>query len=314
MEPGQVAAWLKVAEIGSRIFGPAFAKIKERIAGSGEESQLPRPETAAEIIDDLDDALEMAQDQLQRFEESSSTNVVRRTFEYQQTQKLASGVATVKLASEILGDDQVPDVEPDYELYSRIFGDVADVSTDEKRIIYAKILAGEIKQPGSTSFKALSILRDLDQSTARIFRQLCSLSMSFRVSGRIFDARVASLGGNPGNNSLEPYGLSFDSLTILNEFGLVINSFNSRHNAYGLAIVRETNQPMIPFHYQGGYWSFVPQDGFNTNEEFRVQGVAMTKAGKELAHVVDIESNEDYTLALQRYFVSQNLVITRVPE
>lgn len=317
MEPGQVIAWLKVAEIGSRIFGPAFSKIKERIPDRGNASQLSRPQTSMEMVDDLDDTLEMAQDQLQRFEESGSTNVARRTFEYQQTQELASGIATIKIASEILGDDQVPDVEPDYELYSRIFGDVADVSTDEKRIIYAKILAGEIKQPGSTSLRALSILRDMDQPTARQFKQLCLLAVSVRASDdqgsvHVIDARVPSLGADANRNSLQSFGLSFDILNELNQHGLIIGDYNSQNPVYNFAILNNSQRPLLPFHYQDNRWVLAPNNGYDHNKEFTIHGVALTKAGKELLLVVDVETTEEYTPKLEEFFESRGLNMVKL--
>ena len=318
MEPMQILGWLKLADIGIRIFGPGISKIKDRFANSGEASQLPRPETAAEMVGDLDDTLEMAQDQLQRFEESGSASVARRTFEFQQTQKLASRITTFKIASEILGDDQVPDVEPDDELYSRIFGDVGDVSTDKKRIIYAKILAGEVKQPGSTSLKALSILRDMDQPTARLFRLLCSLAVSVRLTDErgtqhIVDVRVLSLGSNAATNSLRPYGLSFDILNELNEHGLVISDYNSYSEAYNLPIVGNPQRPVLPFTYQDSTWVLTPNDDYVQNQQFQWHGVALTKAGKELSLVVDVEAHDDYTTKLQEFFNSLGLNMVNMP-
>ena len=318
MEPEQISGWLKVAEIGARVFGPVFSKIQQRFANRGNASQLPQPETAAEMVDDLDDTLEMAQDQLQRFEESGSASVARRTFEYEQTQKLENGIATIKIASEILGDDQVPDVEPDVELYSRIFGDVGEVSSNDKRIIYAKILAGEVKQPGSTSLKALSILRDMDQATALKFRLLCSLAVSARVIGNrgvqhVMDVRVLSLGSTAANNSLRPFGLSFDTLNELNEYGLIISDYNSYHNAYGLAIVKNPPSVPLPFTYQDSTWALVPINGADPNQEFNLHGVALTKAGRELSLVVDVEAHANYTTKLQEFFNSRGLNMINVP-
>ena len=314
MEPEQVTAWLKVVQIGNRIFGPAFSYVQNRISERKEAGQLQNPQTATEIVHDLEDTLEMVQNQLLRFEESGSTNVAKRTFEYQQTQNLTSGLATIKIASEILGDDQVPEVEPDYELYSRIFGDVADVSTDEKRIIYAKILAGEVKQPGSTSLKALSILRDMDQPTAELFTRLCSLAISIRVADHLYDARAVSLGGNAGSNSLEQFGLSFDKLNMLNEHGLIIADYNSYHPVYGISILNETKPAILPFAYQNRHWIFKASTDFNASQDFRMTGVAMTKAGRELSQVVEIHLVADYTTALRRFFDSQGLSMIELPQ
>ena len=311
MEPNDIHAWLKVAEIAQRVFGPIFSFSRDRIVGREPAGQLQSPKQA---VKELENTLETAQSQLERFEESSSSNISRRTFEYRQTQQLARGIATVKIASEILGEDQVPDTEPDYELYSRIFGDVADVSTNQKRIIYAKILAGEIKHPGSSSLKSLSILRDMDQCTAELFNRFCSLSIYMKFPNRIRDARVVDLGGDVGNNSLMRFGLSFDNLTILNEHGLILPNDDSYHSIYQMSISDDYHSVVRTFTYQDRDWMLQPSDRFKTKEGFIVTGVAMTKAGQELSQVVDIEPSEEYTVALKRFFETNHLRMVEVPK
>ena len=102
-------------------------------------------------------------------------------------------------------------------------------STEDGQILFGRILAGEIKQPGSYSIKALKILGEIDQNTAALFKNLCSACVVFGIpySDRddlyVFDIRVPSLGGNPGSNTLQKYGLGYDQLNILNEYGLIIS-------------------------------------------------------------------------------------------
>ena len=56
-------------------------------------------------------------------------------------------------------------------------------STEEMQTYFGKILAGEIKKPGSYSTKTIRILGSLDQSTAKPFVRLCSMC----ISGPILD-------------------------------------------------------------------------------------------------------------------------------
>jgi hypothetical protein len=92
--------------------------------------------------------------------------------------------------------------------------------------LFGKILAGEIRRPASYSIKTIKIMAQLDNRAAALFRLLCSLSISYRFGNIVHDARVVSM-GNAGSNSLAPYGLSFDSLNILHEYGLIISDYNS---------------------------------------------------------------------------------------
>ena len=87
-------------------------------------------------------------------------------------------------------------------------------STEEMQAYFAKVLAGEIKKPGTYSTRTLKILGSLDRNVASLFLRLCSMCIS-----QFQDMRVPSLGGNAGNNSLRKYGLDFDALNLLNEHG-----------------------------------------------------------------------------------------------
>ena len=90
-------------------------------------------------------------------------------------------------------------------------------STEEMQLRFGRVLAGEIKQPGSYSIKAVKILSHLDQNTAALFKKVCSACIVLGVpnSEYVIDARVPSLGSNAGSNALKKYGLGFDQLNVL---------------------------------------------------------------------------------------------------
>ena len=96
-------------------------------------------------------------------------------------------------------------------------------STEEMQAFFSKLLAGEIRKPGSYSTRAIRILGSLDQDIANYFVRLCSLSISRGAGFKM----VPSLHGNAGENALQEYGLNFSALNLLNEHGLVISDYNS---------------------------------------------------------------------------------------
>ena len=93
-------------------------------------------------------------------------------------------------------------------------------STEEMQAFFGKILAGEIRKPGSYSTRTVRILGSLDQNIANFFVRLCSMCIS-----QFEDIRVPSMGGNAGNNALQEYGLDFATLNLLNEHGLIISDY-----------------------------------------------------------------------------------------
>jgi hypothetical protein len=125
----------------------------------------------------------------------------------------------------------------------------------------------------------------------------------------LVDARVVSM-GNAGSNSLQAYGLNFDALNILQEYGLIIADYNSFMD-YRMAIIRGTSID-IPFTHQNRTWGLTPKTEFPLEREFHVFGVSFSRAGRELLSIVDIDPNEQYTAALKEFFDKQGMTMTGV--
>ena len=114
---------------------------------------------------------------------------------FQEQKRQLNIKSVVEKAAEQLGDKSVPNTELDHDWTARFFSDVQDVSSEEMQSLWAKILAGEVEQKGSTSIRTLGILKNLDQSTAHLFRKFCSACLFFSPDGKtLMDARVPSLG------------------------------------------------------------------------------------------------------------------------
>lgn len=158
--------------------------------------------------------------------------------------------------------------------------------------LWAKVSAGEIERPGSVSIRGLIILRNLDQATAKLFQKLCSCCMVTIVAGHILDARVLSLGRSAGENSRQQFGVSFRELNILNEHGLIINDYNSWYDmkmCVGIStpgLGQQNAILRIPFRFEDRHWVLVPSDQRALGSEYRLSGVALTQAGKDLSQIV----------------------------
>ena len=210
-------------------------------------------------------------------------------------------------AANELGDKEVPDNEPDHDWTARFVNDIQDVSSEEMQSLWAKVLAGEVQRPGSTSIQTLSILRNLDQATAKLFEKLCSACILLRPDGNQFiDARVPSLGGNAAHNALEKYGLGFGNLNVLNEHGLVISDYHCWGDYRNLVKER------IPFSFQGRNWVLLPTTERAIAQELKIHGVALTRSGQELSRIVDLAPMNEYTQALTRFFKEKKLQMIEV--
>ena len=180
---------------------------------------------------------------------------------------------------------------------------------------FGRILAGEIKKPESYSIKTVKILGELNQNDAILFKKLCSACVALvfdnQAEGYVHDARVSALGGNAGQNALSKYGLSFDQLNILHEYGLIISDYNSGF-PYLLGAGNKGVSTPLPFRHQERSWILFPLPEWNKGQELRISGVALSRVGRELFCIVDQDSMEDYTKDLKQFFARQNLQMVEV--
>ena len=238
---------------------------------------------------------------------------VTQRLQFQEEKRQRNIQDVVLQSAETLQGKEVPDEEPDHDWVSRFFGDVQDVSSAEMKMLYSKVLTGQIVRSGSFSLLALNILKNMDVFTANLFRTLCSACISLMPDGKNFmDIRVPVLNGHAGNNALRPYVLSFSRLNVLNEHGLIISDYNSQFDYQLCAGVSlPGHEPRLhiqePFKFQGQFWVLKPINGREIDTEVKVHGVQLTQAGSELSKVVDIEPMEDFARDLKAAFARRNL-------
>lgn len=229
---------------------------------------------------------------------------------FQERKRQRNIESVVGSAARRLADKTVAKDEPDHDWTARFFTSVQDVSSEDMQTLWARVLAGEVERKGSTSIQTLGVLRNLDQATAKLFRRLCSAAVFLGPDpNQIFDARVPSLGGNAGTNSLRPYGLGFGALNRLNEHGLIISDYNSWYD-YQMAIginVHAGTAVRVPFAFQEKRWVLVPQQERKPTTLFKLSGVALTMSGKELARVIELLEMKKYARDLATYFLKEKL-------
>jgi hypothetical protein len=167
------------------------------------------------------------------------------------------------------------------------------MSSEEMKFIFSKILVNEVKNPGNFSIRTIRIISQLDNLAAQLFQKLCSCAISMQVLNHIIDTRVVSLEGNAGANALSKYGLSFDNLNVLQEYGLIISDYNSYMN-FSPCVVNEQNKVALPFKFSNNYFAFLPTDREKYDKTLQFHGVALTKSGKELYNIIPQVENPTY--------------------
>ena len=116
----------------------------------------------------------------------------------------------VEMAANNLAGVEVSDKPVDEDWASRFFDIVQDVSREEMKTLWAKVLAKEIERPSSYSMRTLELLRNISFEEAELFVKLSDLIL------KQSDCFVFMNG-----DDLDRYGLSYTDLAKLKEAGLL---------------------------------------------------------------------------------------------
>lgn len=97
---------------------------------------------------------------------------VQAGMQFQAEKQMGNVAAVVHEAKDILGDAKVPDKPVDHDFAAHFFDGVKNVSSERLRSIWAALLAGEIKAPGQSSLRTLSVLTNLRPAEVETFNRL----------------------------------------------------------------------------------------------------------------------------------------------
>ena len=223
---------------------------------------------------------------------------------------LQNGLQEIQDEKKVDSDSSVDEISDDWlNAFER---EAVDMSSDHMQKLFGKILAGEILRPKSYSIRTVKLMAQLDNRAAELFKKLCSCACTIQSDGAVFDSRVAGLGGDPAQNSLQRFGLGFAELNVLHEYGLIINDFNS-YMTYTVPAER-VGELANPFFYANKLYALAPKRPVQDapGPGFKLAGVQLSQAGKELIGIVDIEEDAEYSKALENFLDSQGYKMLKI--
>jgi len=181
---------------------------------------------------------------------------------------------------------------------------VDQIATEEAKLLFGKVLAGEIKQPGSFSKRSIGVLAEMGPVVGRLFDSLCNISTVISKQ----HVRVVTLGvGNVGENSLEDFGLPFEALNHLIDAGLIFSEYDT-FVGMPLAAVGQ------PFDLGGTYYRLevaeTKETELHTIEKrtaalAAVPGVTLSATGRELRAIVAKKTVHAYVVKLAKGFAER---------
>jgi len=127
-------------------------------------------------------------------------------------------------AAELAGDESVATEQPDEDWITRFFSSAQDVSSEQMQDLWGRILAGEIRRPGTYSLRALDLIRNLTKGEAELVAMVGKMAMEFSGMAFIYVHDKEWLKNNRG--LVEGHHFQLGELDILYPSDLSIRTFS----------------------------------------------------------------------------------------
>ena len=194
-------------------------------------------------------------------------------------------------------------------------------SSEDMRERFARMLAGEIKRPGTFSIRAVKLLGQIGPETASAFRTFCSGCVSFDKpsgSGLIYTSVFPKFEIGRFSIFLDTYGIGKKILSSLQEFSLLETEIQPHPlKEYVLDIqechIDNSENSPTPFLYAGKYFLLKHHgDEKDLDWDFGFPGFFLSSLGNELACIVEPEPIQQLSDDLKEFFENKQLELVEV--
>lgn len=196
-------------------------------------------------------------------------------------------------AEEMLESDSQtpPDEKVETDWLFRWRDSASQISREELQDLWGRLLAGEVKAPGSYSLRTLGFLKNLSQQDAEAIAKLSQ----FVVQGAIY---------NGANAILEAQGVSVDFLLDMQQLGLIVGV-----DSGGLSkILESTDSSKYSLCLTGTSMALV-LEGDDPNATFTLPGYKLTAIGSEVLTLGTFDTNVEYLKRVGVHFKLQGLSV-----
>lgn len=216
----------------------------------------------------------------------------REYFEKVRHQKNIENIA--QQASEML-PHEVSDEPVDPDWTADFLENCKNVSNEEMQSIWARILAGEVAQPGSFSKRTLAFVKTLSKQEAFLFTKFCNLLWHHPVHNYLHLAL-------PDNTLRDDFGISYLDLTELDSLSLIKHDSNTNLNweSPDVSFLRY-------FEVQFFLYPKIP------NGKISINIIPLTKLGASLMPIAGATRNENYLNACLEQFSGKNVFPYHLP-
>lgn len=178
--------------------------------------------------------------------------------------------------------------EFDFDWFMRFFDAAGNIHAEDMQHLWARVLAGEIRQSRSFSLRTVEVLRNMTAYEALRFKNASELVLQ-ESDGTFFLFCDTDLSDDSINKK---FGLSRNDILALEEIGLI-------------SALRVDNEIDVSNEGADGFFNgtnlmilFQPSNG--RSDTFHYRSYPLSEVGKQLFLIVQEESNDDYLIDLGR--------------
>ena len=169
-------ALTKLGEIIQKMFNPHWTRKQDQADAEADERRLKmirdNPDLEVVFVNGIMSARQRTPEEL--YYHSEQRMRAQSIREEQNIEKVLEVAADDLKDSTTVSDDSVDD-----DWITRFLGIIKDINNEEMQYVWGKILAGEIKRPGSFSLRTLETIRNLSQDEAKTFQKIVPLIVRY---------------------------------------------------------------------------------------------------------------------------------------
>lgn len=179
----------------------------------------------------------------------------------------------------------------DFDWFIRFFDSVGNISNEDMQLLWARVLAGEIKTPGSFSLRTLETLRNMTRKEAEVFGESAEIALK-EISGDIF---LFSSSNEIYDDINELFDFGDQKLLVLEECGLL----------NGMRLENKVFNPNSPYGIYNKKILLHISLRHETNP-FIYRSYSFTQTALQLFPIINVKPNNNYILALGKQFKNFN--------
>lgn len=275
----------KLGEIIQKIFNPHWTRKQDQADAEADERRLKmirdNPDLEVVFVNGMMSARQRTPEEL--YYHSEQRMRAQSIREEKNIEKVLEVAADDLKDSTTVSGDSVDD-----DWITRFLGIIKDINNEEMQYVWGKILAGEIKRPGSFSLRTLETIRNLSQDEAKTFQKIVPLIVQYNNSSFI----------SAENELLWKYGITYDDIMQLDECGLVVDN-----NILSTGMTYEPGERHVLY---TNHLAFIFENTTKDRKSIRMHVHRLTRAGQELSGILNYTSNEEYLYDFADNFYKKN--------